>query len=67
MPKSYQLLPLKVNIRESKIFAKSIVTDHSRKYLPEIPRIFYLAKLCPLKVMIYNISMTNAEKSLEYI
>ena len=38
MPKNYQILPLKVVICE--------------KFITEISRIFYLAKLSPLKVML---------------
>ena len=40
MPKKYQILPLKVVIRENQIFAKSIATGHSRKFIPEISQIF---------------------------
>ena len=40
MPKKYQILPLKVVIREDQIFAKSIVTGHSQKFIPEISQIF---------------------------
>ena len=40
MPKKYQILPLKVVIRENQIFAKSIVTGHSQKFIPEISQIF---------------------------
>ena len=47
MPKNYWILTLKVIIRESWIFAKSIVTGHSRKFIPEISRIFYFVKLSP--------------------
>ena len=50
MPKNHQILPLKVNIRESLIFAKSIITDHSREFFPEISTIFWLVKVSPFKV-----------------
>ena len=45
MPKNYQILPLKLIIRESQNFAKSIVTGHSPKFIPEISRIFYLTTI----------------------
>ena len=44
MAKIYQVLPHKVNIRESQTFTKCVVTDHLRKFTAEISQIFYIVK-----------------------
>ena len=48
MPKSYQVLALKVNIPEKLNFRET--------FIPEISRIFYLEKLSPRKVSLLKVS-----------